>query len=167
MKETVTVRYAGLQSGGGFVPSRALYNVIAGPAELLNSTRTIESLEQDGYEVRENRTSPELEDLMDLVAREFQITQAQMLAAGRQGSATTDARHAAWLVATEELRATRVELAELFHKDHSAVSYGIRRARELAEIYPNSLFTARLARVRAGLHHSPVTPRPSTEALCA
>lgn len=53
MKELLIVRYAGLQSGGGLVPSRALYNVITGPIDLLHSTRTIESLEADGYEVQE------------------------------------------------------------------------------------------------------------------
>lgn len=55
-KPLLTVRYAGLQSGGGFVPSRALYNVVqADEPELIGSTRTVESLEAEGYQVREER----------------------------------------------------------------------------------------------------------------
>lgn len=49
----VVVKYCGLQTGGGFVPSRALFNVVAGPLDLIHSTRTVESLEAEGYEVRE------------------------------------------------------------------------------------------------------------------
>lgn len=52
-KPIVIVRYCGLQSGGGFAPSRALFNVVAGPANLLRSTRTVESLEAEGFEVVE------------------------------------------------------------------------------------------------------------------
>lgn len=52
-KPLVVVKYAGLQTGGGFAPSRALYNVVAGPLDLLNSTRTVESLEAEGYQVKE------------------------------------------------------------------------------------------------------------------
>lgn len=49
----VVVKYLGLQSGFGLRPSCALFNVVAGPADLLKSTVTVESLEADGYEVIE------------------------------------------------------------------------------------------------------------------
>jgi hypothetical protein len=51
------VKYCGLQSGFGALPSRALFNVVCGPVDLLHSTRTVESLEADGYEVVESRGS--------------------------------------------------------------------------------------------------------------
>jgi len=54
-KPLVIVKYIGLQTGGGTLPSRALFNVVAGPLELLHSTRTVESLEAEGYDVREER----------------------------------------------------------------------------------------------------------------
>lgn len=52
-KTLVIVKYCGLQSGCGVTRSIALFNVVAGPVDLLKSTRTVESLEAEGYEVRE------------------------------------------------------------------------------------------------------------------
>jgi hypothetical protein len=49
----LVVKYIGLQSGFGLVRSRALFNVVAGEPKLIGSTRTIESLEAEGYLVKE------------------------------------------------------------------------------------------------------------------
>jgi len=49
----LVVKYIGLQSGFGLVRSRALFNVVAGAPELIGSTRTIESLEAEGFQVKE------------------------------------------------------------------------------------------------------------------
>lgn len=53
VKPLVWVKYRGLQSGFNLVPSRALYNVTGGPDQLLGSTVTLESLEAQGYQVKE------------------------------------------------------------------------------------------------------------------
>lgn len=53
-KPIVTVKYAGLQSGFGEIGSRALFNVVsADEPQLVGSTRTVESLEAEGYQVKE------------------------------------------------------------------------------------------------------------------
>jgi hypothetical protein len=62
----VMVRYRGLQSGCGITKSIPLFNVVAGPLELIGSTRTVESLEAEGYQIIESRISSEEKTLLSL-----------------------------------------------------------------------------------------------------
>lgn len=62
-KPLVLVKYHGLQSGCGVTRSIALFNVVAGPVDLLKSTRTVESLEAEGYDVREEKLTADSREL--------------------------------------------------------------------------------------------------------
>lgn len=49
----VLVKYLRMQEGYAALPPFALYNVVAGPLEILHGTFTLQTLAEQGYEVKE------------------------------------------------------------------------------------------------------------------
>lgn len=67
------------------------------------------------------------------VASEFGVTEEDVFAQSRFRDAS-DARHAAWYLVAERYKPSQETLAEIFSRDRSTISSGLRKMRGLVEV---------------------------------